>query len=166
MYPSGHRAGTTDRGIIFIGKQYRSGKPGTTADEPTLDARQAAGPPLRLPQRNFPRFRLRPIKVCVLSYSYVPTVVERALGAFRRGKRAERRREPGAAAAGAGGGALAYGGAAHLLPVSPSGESLDGLDTGVLDLTFDDDSFVSALSCLPHPGHDDGAVPPSCAGAR
>ena len=29
------------------------------------------------------------------------------------------------------------------------GESLDGLDTGVLDLTFDDDSFVSALSCLP-----------------
>ena len=57
-------------------------------------------------------------------------------------------------------------GAAHLLPVSPSGESLDGLDTGVLDLTFDDDSFVSALSCLPHPGHDDGAVPPSCAGAR
>jgi len=35
----------------------------------------------------------------------------------------------------------------------------DGLDTGVLDLTFDDDSFVSALSCLPHPGHDDGAVP-------
>ena len=38
--------------------------------------------------------------------------------------------------------------------------------TATLRFTFDDDSFVSALSCLPHPGHDDGAVPPSCAGAR
>lgn len=48
--------------------------------------------------------------------------------------------------------------ASGLAPVAAAageadGSALDGLDSGVFDLSFDDDSFVTSLSCLGDDAH-------------